>query len=471
MDPNEYYRLAESLPYRIDATWNHDCDWKYDVILTHLKNPLNDEVFGHLSGVTEHDLRANEPLASQKARKLTNQIRDGLRDELPPYMLPSAIVLMDELPRTVNGKVDRNALPMPIGRPVWAGEFVGARTETEQVITQVWEEILDVHPIGVADDFFELGGHSMLAVRMVAEIDKVFNRQLPLAALFQEPTIASLATLIDNPESMQSSTIVPLRSSESTTAAPLFCIHPAGGTVFCYKEMVKQMPVGRAVYGVQAVGIDGLNAPHESLLEMAKYYADAIIQTHPNGPIHITGWSLGGNIAFEVARQIHERGHEVRTVALLDSGLLSPEAELREEDFLPLLMALFPAVVNVSLDELRGKDHHEQVEFFAQRAQVAGIVPDKEIDKAGNIFGVFQSNVKAVHQYVPETFAGDLYLFRPSDQSKTNQLFDDPVLGWRAVSNEVHLLEVPGDHAHMLQDPAVLELARKLEEVMRTSEA
>ena len=467
-DPNEFFALGDQLSYRVDVSWNLNRDDQFDVCFTH-ENVQPSTASFKVAPKATTSFRANQPLSHRRSREITATIHAQLSEELPSYMLPSAIVIIDEFPKTLNGKIDRAKLPAPVGRPAWAGEFVAPTSETEQAISRIWESLLDIHPIGLRDDFFQLGGHSMLAVRMIAEVDEACNRQLPLAALFQNPTIAHLAELVDRPDSQNASCLVRLKQSANGDKAPLFCVHPAGGTVFCYLELAKNLPNDRPVFGLQAVGIDGSDTPHDRLEDMAIHYARTIAAERPNGPIHISGWSLGGNIAFEVARQLQQEGRDVASVSLLDSGLLSPETELREEDFLPLLMALFPGAVNVSLDELRDQDPQEQIEFFAQRARVAGIVPTEDIDQAGNIFRVFQANVKAVHQYRAEDFRGVVHLFRPADQSKTNNLFDDPVLGWSEVAKTVDVVEVPGDHAHMLQSPAVEVLAARLESVLNQS--
>ncbi|TWU03766.1 non-ribosomal peptide synthetase [Neorhodopirellula pilleata] len=420
---------------------------------------------------------ANDPTAAELTRLLTKRLRDQLAERLPSYMVPGAMVVMDELPRTINGKIDRDLLPRPTGRPAWAGQFEAASTPTQRLLVEVWEELLDTRPIGIQDDFFELGGHSMLAVRMTSEVEKLTGQRLPLVAMFQKATVAHLATLIDQPELASAhSTRVPLFvPAAGSSDAPLFCVHPAGGTVFCYRDLAKELSGQRPVYGLQANGIDGNRPPHETLAEMAAHYARVIRETHGEGTVHLVGWSLGGNIAFEVARQLRKRGTPVGMVALLDSGLLSPDAELREEDFLPLLSALFPAEMNLDLEELRQKPQAEQLQFFIERASQAGIVPGElgveqlAANNAMHVFGVFQANVKAVHQYIAEPYNGEVHLFRPKDQGKTNSLFDDPVLGWRGVTKDVHVHEVPGDHAHMLQTPAVTVLAEHFEQLMSQS--
>ncbi|TWT64730.1 non-ribosomal peptide synthetase [Allorhodopirellula solitaria] len=464
------------------ATWNDANPAAFDVV-----------VGGSLSTQPSDDRPidfadfANDPTGTESSRQLTQRLRDELTARLPAYMIPSAFVVLDELPQTINGKIDRAALPRPAGRPAWAGHFEAPTTPTQETLVAIWEELLDTRPIGIQDDFFQLGGHSMLAVRMTSEVERLLGKRLPLVALFQNATIDHLSTIIDQDElATLGTTLMPLRANgpppqepgDSHSQSPLFCIHPAGGTVFCYLEMAQSLSAGRAVYGVQANGIDGNQPPHETLAEMAAHYARTIREIHPQGQVHLAGWSLGGNIAFEVARQLHSRGTPVGVVALLDSGLLSPEEQLREEDFLPLLTALFPGAMNLDLEAIRQQSPADQLQFFVDRASQAGIVPDelhdivatKDAPDAAHVFGVFQANVKAVHEYIAEPYAGDVHLFRPADQGKTNRLFDDPLLGWREVTEQTLVREVPGDHAHMLQSPAAESIAEQLDELMVASE-
>jgi len=464
------------------ATWNDTDPSRFDVVISSDASPTTVHPISTTHAV-DLSLYANDPIGTDRSREFTKRLRDELILRLPAYMIPSAFVVLDELPRTVNGKVDRDALPRPAGRPAWAGKFSPPTTPTQTALVSIWEDLLDTRPIGIQDDFFDLGGHSMLAVRMTSDVERILGKRLPLVALFQDATIAHLATIIDQGElATIGSTLVPLRTVErnvdrAETLPPLFCIHPAGGTVFCYMEMVSHLNPDRAVYGIQANGVDGNQPPHETLAEMAAHYTRVIREICPQGSVHLAGWSLGGNIAFEVARQLQSRGTPVGILSLLDSGLMSPESKLREEDFLPLLSALFPAAMNLDLEQIRQKDPADQLQFFVDRASQAGIVPDelgdivatKDMPDATHVFGVFQSNVKAVHEYIAEPFDGNVHLFRPLEQGKTNSLFDDPVLGWRGVTNDVLLHEVPGDHAHMLQSPAAESIAKQLDELMQNA--
>jgi thioesterase domain-containing protein len=298
---------------------------------------------------------------------------------------------------------------------------------------------------------------------MVAEVARRSDRTLPLAALFREPTIERLAKLLRDPKQQQiTATLIPLQTIG--TESPLFCVHPAGGTVFCYQELARHFSGVRPVYGLQALGVDGLHAPHETLGEMAAHYARSIREVQPKGPYHLAGWSLGGVIAFEVARQICEQGDQVATLALFDAGLLTSAQEVSEADFLPLIMALFPDDEHLSLEEVRQLEPKAQMKFFVERAAQAGIVPIDQEMLGMQIFQVFQANVKVVHEYLPQVYPGKITLFRPEEQAKTGELFEDQALGWGPyAAGGVDVVMVPGDHAHMLHPPAVKQLASSLE--------
>jgi thioesterase domain-containing protein len=281
-----------------------------------------------------------------------------------------------------------------------------------------------------------------------------------LSALFRKPTIEQLADLLDHSQSNDHSLVVPL--SIGGSQEPIFCIHPAGGTVFCYRELASYFAGQRSVYGVQARGLDGRQSPHVTLREMASDYADAITAEVPSGPIHLVGWSLGGNIAYEVARQLRGIGRRVGMLALLDSGMLTTDDEVSEEDFLPLIAALFPGQQHESLENLRQKTPNEQLAYFIDQAAKAGIVPDDDSMVGPHVFDVFQANIKAVHNYQTNEYAGPVLLIRPGDQMRTSALFDDQSLGWSKMVGSVEIATVSGDHAHMLQRPAVKEIAEHL---------
>ncbi|MCA9175450.1 MAG: amino acid adenylation domain-containing protein [Planctomycetales bacterium] len=485
VDPADYFALERSRAVTVSVHWGTAPEL-FDVTLELVEpvspSPGQNEPEPRLqkrspreraplksgADVESLDHYANHPLRDKVAARLSPRWYERLRERLPEHMIPAALVVLDELPRTSQGKLDRRALPPPPpGRPAWAAEYQPPADDEERLIVDVWESLLGIQPVGALDNFFEIGGHSLLAVRVMGEITRRTGVTLPLAALFQDPTPRRLAQLLREPETaLLSSALVPLHR-EPREGVPLYCVHPAGGTVFCYLPLAERLQ--RPVLGLQAVGVDGQRPPHETMEEMAEHYARAIRQANGDGPFHLCGWSLGGNVAYEVARRLRAAGANVGLVALLDSGAVPGEEALQEDDFLHLVMALFPGEEHLPLAELKALPPAEQMKYFADRAQRAGLVPPDDPHGGRHIYQVFQKNIKVIHQHRTLPYEGPVTLFRPAEQQKTGELFDDPTLGWSKLT-VVEQVETAGDHAHMVQAPYVDELAVQLEIQLRAHE-
>jgi len=418
---------------------------------------------GELTGWREY---TNDPLLKRMSIDFVPELRSHLRERLPSYMLPSSVVLLNALPTTSRGKIDRDALPLPGGtRPAWSGHYVEPRDEIEAQLVDIWERLLGVQPIGVDDHFFDLGGHSILAVRLVAEIDEVFQQQLPLSTLFQEPTVAQLANRLRRRGNAQPvSPLVPIKPSGDRP--PLFCVHPAGGTVFCYYELAKHLAKEQPIIGLQARGLSGEAEPQSDFIRMARDYAKAIQEYQARSPYYLAGWSLGGNIAFEIARQLTDQGQQVGMLAILDATCVPPDRPATEGDFLPVLMGLFPDQQLPSLDQLRQLSTDDQVRTFLDRATDAGLVPPNTDDAQNrDLFRVFQANLKGMLDYRPSRYLGRITLIRASEQLPL--MTSDPYLGWADVARDgVDLREIPGDHVHMMRTPQVVAVARSLDECL-----
>ena len=461
--------------HRVTVTWNPDAIDQYDVYFTPTR-------LASRSASTHAATRAgdcpapvwdrltNHPLDEKRSARIVPELRAGLAKSLPQYMMPSAIVLLDTLPRTANGKVDRNALPPPpSGRPAWATGYVAPRNDEERIVAEVWESLLGVSPVGAEDDFFALGGHSMLAVQAMSELEARTGVKLPLASLFQRPTVEHLAGLLRDPESASiASSLVPLQTEGA--GAPLFCIHPAGGAVFCYQALAGHFVGERPVFGIQAVGVDGAHPPHETMDELAEHYASVIRGAAPEGPYHLCGWSLGGNIAQAVAKRLNADGEEVGMLGLFDAGAVPTEDEFDEGDLAPLLKALFPDLEHLPLEELRQLSPDEQAAYFTERANQAGLVDATQLAASAHIYQVFQKNVQAVHGHRAEPLDLPVHLFRAAEQTKTSELSDDRELGWGPLSQRVEVYDVPSDHAQMMNPPQVDALADLVKHALAAAE-
>ncbi len=399
-------------------------------------------------------------------------LRAFLQTCLPEYMLPEVFLLLDTLPLSPNGKLDRLALPAPDGsRPALRATYVAPRDVLELQLVQIWEELLQVHPVGVTDDFFDLGGHSLLAVRQKLRVQQQLGRELPLAALFQGPsaTVEHLAGLLRRQGRISSSLVA---VQQTGTRRPLFFIHPGGGTVFCYLELARSLGEDQPFYAFQARGIDGEDEPCTRIEEMAAAYLQQLHTCQPAGPYMLGGWSMGGVVAFEMARQLRIQGHEVALLALLDSYAPSAaSASVAEgEDDEAVLWARFI----MDLGGLAGKDFPsvstilsqnqagEHVStLLAEAKSVSVLPPDMEALQLYRMFQVFKANSRAVRSYTPSPDAQRILLLHAQEQPDLT--YQDPVQNWRRLTaGEVEVQSIPGNHYTIVKQPHVSVLAYHL---------
>jgi amino acid adenylation domain-containing protein len=393
-----------------------------------------------------------------------------LQQQLPEYMVPAQYVRLGELPLTANGKLDRRALALlePLGGTHSEREYVPARDLMEQKLVQIWEDVLKVKPIGVKDDFFQLGGHSLLAVNLMARIRSSLGQKLPLSDLFQGRTIESLAQLLrkgNQPTDIHPA-LVEIQSGGSEP--PLFCVHAVGGTVFSYIGLAQHLGSQRPFYGLQSKGLDGKHHPHLSVEEMATYYIDAVTSVQPDGPYLLAGWSMGGIIALEMARQLRKHGHEVARLLLIDSF---PDHGNNSQTVIPdhELLASFLEHAGIQTDTpllapetLQQLTPEEQLAHVLELARSNAVLPpDTNLADIQNLFEVYKANVLADGSYVTPPIPCPATLFKASEQPKTRR--NEAIDRWSALASaglEVQL--IPGNHFSMLREPNVEFLARSV---------
>lgn len=247
-----------------------------------------------------------------------NELRLWAKVSLPDYMIPTAYVFLDTLPLTANNKIDIKALPAPQSAATGAAQGrTGPRSLTEVQLVALWQQVLSVREIGIHENFFDLGGHSLKAAQLFYLLEQVYGRSLPLATLFHAPTIAELAAVLTREHwSPPWQSLVAIQPQGKAT--PLFMVPGVGGNVLIFAQLAKYLGPDQPVYGLQARGLDGKEAPFTSVLEMATYYVSEIQRLRPQGPYVIAGACTGGLIAYEIAQQLGAQGHPV-TLAMLDT--------------------------------------------------------------------------------------------------------------------------------------------------------
>ncbi|MBU8898145.1 amino acid adenylation domain-containing protein [Corallococcus sp. M34] len=358
-------------------------------------------------------------------------LRAALARRLPEYMLPSALVRLDVLPLMPTGKVDRKGLPVPALSQSLGGTHVAPRTELEQRLTQVWEEVLGTRPIGVTDSFFALGGHSLSALRLLSRIRGLTGRALPVATLFEHPTVETLAAHLRH-ASREVSPLVELRGGAAHP--PFFCVHPVGGTVLSYAELVRALGPERPLYGLQARGLEGEAAPLLTIPAMAEHYLSAVRARQPHGPYLLGGWSMGGSIAWEMATRLTQQGEQVALLALIDT-YARPFAEGQTPD-LERERSRFGAL------------------FYEDLLRATGRSPS-DTEPLQSLRHVFEANLMAAWTYETPTYSGPVLSLESSASPRPHE--------WEHVATgplEVHV--IPGDHYSILQPGSVEVLAAHL---------
>ncbi|MCA1566084.1 MAG: amino acid adenylation domain-containing protein [Acidobacteria bacterium] len=474
IDPEDIWKLGDELPYSASLHWaGRGADDRFDVVFKRRgASPCGELVEAIAAPESAARLSwssyANNPMREVLTRDLAPQLRAYLREKLPAYMVPAACVVLDALPLTPNGKVDRHALPAP--------EQADARRETsafaprdllEHRLAGIWEDLLEVRPVGVKDDFFELGGHSMLAVRLMARIEQWLGVRLPVAAIFGKATVAALAGVLREQADLAapSTPLVEIQPG-SPVKPPFFCVHPAGGGVLCYAALARHLGQDQPFYGLQAQPPEAGQPPHTRIEEMAAAYVEAITTLQPEGPYLLGGWSMGGVVAFEMARQLEAQGRTVALLALLDTRVPHPGG-YDEADELSLIASFAQDLglpldgMTISEERLQQCSPEELLAYVSEQARASEIMPpDMELSDLSRRFRVFKSNVRAMLGYVPQPYAGRVALFTAG---KDSQERCDPSYGWSRLATaalEVH--GVPGDHFTMVRRPHVETLAARL---------
>jgi amino acid adenylation domain-containing protein len=388
-----------------------------------------------------------------------SKCKNHLESILPSYMIPDTFVSIAEFPRLNNGKLDRKSLPAPILNPEISGRFELPGTETENILSKICLKHIALDKLGINDNFFELGIDSLVAVQIMVQVEELFNKRLPLSTLIQYPTIKALAGFLDNnTHSSPYKTLVPIKPGGDKL--PLYIVHGIGLNLLNLYGMISNLDLEQPVYGIQPLGLDGTSEALSNMEEIACTYVKEIIEHNPNGPYIITGYSFGGYIAFEMARQLKAMGKEISMLGMFDTNVQNVNVidpilkKIMTKLFRQFGKTIFRAHTLLTEPKLTT----DYLKLYYKRK--IGLIKEKTgITKAYNpdklpafMLIIIAKLEKAFQKYKLKPLDVKLDLFKA--QSRFYYVDDGQFLGWKKYALKgVKTYNVPGDHESMFQSP------------------
>jgi amino acid adenylation domain-containing protein len=407
-------------------------------------------------------------------------LRAALKRRLPSYMIPSAFAVIEKIPHTANGKVDRKALALSNVTTITSeSQIEPPRDSIEEKLIQIWERLLDMRTLGIRSNFFEMGGHSLIVIKLFAEIKNEFRLSLPIAAIFHAPTIEQLAILIRgraideltmlSKKSLitagRRGSIVPLKPEGS--AEPVFIISGRLGIVVGLYRLAMMLGTKHPIYAVEAQSLLPSEPALLRLEDLAAFYISEIRNQQPNGPYYLLGHSLGGTTAFEIARQLHSIGERVEMLGMFDTSRRDFTVHLEQNDpsytLKQRVFREFRSIrANGAAKYIKGQLAMRGFSLIYSAAMAVGFRTVPSFLKNTNyIMRLAELN------YNPQPWPGSITLFRAKIQGRSDMTRD---LGWEPLAlGGIEVYDLPGDH-DVFREPTIHVLAECLRQRLERSE-
>ena len=441
--PQQCHLLGQQLGYATAVTWSPTAGL-VDVIYTRAGQPADEDrppVLSdlYLPGAAVGSLAGyvNDPAAIERGAEL----RRFVAERLPGYMVPAAVVVLEALPLTASGKLDRRALPAPEYQD--PDRYRAPSNPTEETVAGIYAQVLGLLRVGVDDSFFDLGGNSLLAMRLIAAINTSLDANLAVRTLFHAPSVRSLSQQLGQDASEVE--VVPVEFLKEGTGVPLFCIHPLGGVVWPYHALGNYLDC--PIIGIQQTPQNGEAEP-ASIRDMAKNYADRIQGVDPTGPYNLLGWSFGGVVAHEIAIELQRRGCLIAHLILLDGLLIIPSSAIPNNDI--LVQRALEDVLRFCGIDIPDQDEPLTDERVEELLRERGIV---EFPRYKPLLALIvrndDTNLALARAHEPGVFNGDVDIF--SAVGDEGDRSSSPMQSWRPyVTGDINIYPIDCTHEEMM---------------------
>ncbi|MDB5004481.1 MAG: amino acid adenylation protein [Mucilaginibacter sp.] len=393
-----------------------------------------------------------------------DKIISFLKKSLPDYMIPAIWIDLKELPLTSNGKIDRNSLSS-LDDALLAKQksLEQPGTITEQILYNIWSDYLNLKVSGINDSFFELGGHSLMAVQMLSQYKKITGKTFPLDVLYQYSDIKALAKYVDNDSNKYNYRyLVPIKAKGNND--PLYIIQGDSGNVLNFSNLIKYIDKEQPLYGLKAIGLDGINAPFENLTDIANHYIEEIVQHNPVGPYLLAGYSSGAYVAVEMRKQMSAVGKQVKLL-IIDADAGMTEYKQKYKLIPKKIKRHYPEILTFLKSSFLQPSNTIKNNFSNISSYFSNNVVDKqslieEVSYAEK--AIKNKRIQAFKNYKIEPFDDKVYLLKA--KISVHYIDYGKFLGWEQYAKQgVNLVEVPGDHFSMLLPPYVEEFTSVLQ--------
>jgi thioesterase domain-containing protein/acyl carrier protein len=374
-------------------------------------------------------------------------------------MVPGTVMVLDAVPLTASGKLDRARLPEPVAA---LEDYRAPSSPLEAAVVRVFELVLGVDRVGVDDDFFAFGGNSLKAVQVVSELKAELDYEVPVSWVLSASRPADLAARLDTamrsghvveePTALGFDVLLPIRTGGELP--PLFCIHPASGLSWCYRPFGEHLSAGRPIYGIQAPQLSGREPAPASIGELARRYVAEIRAVAPHGPYHLLGWSLGGLIAHAVAAELRAAGEEIGLLALLDAEADGVDPAAVADVTAGELISNLGPVVGIDFVDADASAA-EAAELIEQRLGASLGIDAAMIER---MTAAYNSSIRAAGQWRPPVLDADMLYFTATRQRRADATGH---LGWQSVvAGRIQNVDIDAAHLAMTEPAVVARISR-----------